>query len=141
MKEELKEWLLTDEIQNPYFITLKMLAPCPITASKHLRFFRNRYERAIERRNRRYLFIPTFELDIGNPHYHIIADRPDELPHDFYIKRINDSINKTKQIRSGYNDLKKAYSIEGAFEYSIKKITNDELLELKAELDILNLRR
>lgn len=141
IKEKLKDWLLTDEIQNPYSITLKMFASCEITASKHLRFFRNRYERAIERRNRRYLFIPTFEPDIGNPHYHIIANRPEDLSHDIYIKRINDSINKTKQIRSDYNDIKKAYSIEGAFEYSIKKITNDELLELKAELDILNLRR
>jgi hypothetical protein len=135
MKEEIKHWLLQDEITNPYFLHLKMLAHCDIAASKHLRFFRNRYERAIGRRNRPYLFIPAFEPDIGNPHYHIIADRPEDLPHDIYIKRFYDCINKTKQIKRNYNRITNAYSIEGAFDYSLKKLTEH------AQLDYLNLKR
>jgi hypothetical protein len=135
MKEELKEWLLKDEITNPYAIKLAMKTPCSIIASKHLRFFRNRYERATERRYKPYLFLPIFEPDVGNPHYHIIANRPANLSHDAYIKRINYSINKTKQAKRNYNEITKAYAIEGAFKYAIKKITE------QAEIDYLNLRR
>lgn len=129
LKQELKEWLLKSDIENPYSITLKLMTENPITASKHLKYFRRKYERAIGARYRRYHFIPVFEPDNGNPHYHIIADRPSYLDHKEYLDQIHRTIKQVKQIKRDYNDIKPIHSINGAFNYSIKKI------EAEAELD------
>lgn len=133
-KEAIKDWLIV-EPENPYLLTLKMKNSCPLIASKHLGFFRNRYERAIKKRYKKYLFLPTFEPDIGNPHYHILANRPSYLNHDQYLDVITKTVGQVKQIQRDYNDVTEVYSVKGAFSYMIKKIDDN------AEIDYLNLRR
>ena len=116
-------------------MTIKMQTVDKDIASKHLRFFRNRYERAIGRRDRDYVFIPILETQPDNFHFHILTDRPSGMSHEKYSDCFNKTIAKVKQIKRDYNKITAAYDLQGAVEYMTKFKNVDD------DLDSINLRR
>ena len=123
------------DIENPYALTLKMTTDCKRTAAKHLRFFRNRYERAIGRRGYSYTFVPVVECKLGNLHYHLVVNRPTELNHEEYTNRVMGIIPKVKQMHRDYNKLEEVYGLDRWINYMTKFKNKED------EFDILNLSR
>ena len=123
------------DIENPYALTLKMTTECKRTAAKHLRFFKNRYERAIGRRGYSYVFVPVVEYKAGNLHYHLVVNRPKKMSHENYTNKVLEIIPKVKQMHRDYNKLEAAYGLERWIDYMTKFKSRED------EFDILNLSR
>jgi len=123
------------DIENPYALTLKMTTECKRTAAKHLRFFKNRYERETGRRGLRYVFVPVVEYKAGNLHYHLVLDRPEKMSHENYTNKVLGIIPKVKQMHRDYNKLEAAYGLDRWVDYMTKFKNKDD------EFDILNLNR
>jgi hypothetical protein len=123
------------EIENPYALTLKMETECKRTAAKHLRFFKNRYERAIGKRGYRYTFVPVVECKAGNLHYHLVVNRPAEMSPSIYTEKVMGIIPKVKQMHRHYNKLEEVYGLDRWVNYMTKFQNKED------EFDILNLSR
>ena len=114
-----------------------MKTECKLTASRHLKFFKNRYARAIGKRGsgNRYTFIPVVECKDGNLHYHLVVSRPSEMTHSNYTDKVMEIIPKVKQIHRDYNKLEAAYELDRWIDYITKFQNKDD------EFDFLNLNR
>ena len=135
IRNELRKWMLAYKYENPYMLTVKMKTTDKVLASKHLRFFRNRYARSIGRRDRDYVFIPMLETPEDNYHYHVLVERPKEMSHEKYLDSFHKVIAKVKQTHRDHNDITEAYTIEDAVGYMTKMTNKDD------ELDAINLKR